>query len=113
MYYHAHVYWSTPEQRQTAIALREPLASTGASLGRVWDQPIGPHPLPMYQVNYCNDIKNLVENWLSGEGLSVLLHEDTGDDLRDHTLGARWIGNKLELDLEWLENYVKGKSNAG
>lgn len=107
MYYHAHVYWSTPEQRATALALRDLLAETSAGLGRVWDQPIGPHPLPMYQVNYCDDIKNLVERFLDNRGLSVLLHEDTGDDLRDHTVGARWIGPKLELDLDWLEAYAK------
>lgn len=111
MYYHAHVYWSTPEQRATALSLRDPLAKTGAGLGRVWDEPIGPHPLPMYQVSYCDDIKNLVEHWLDDESLSVLLHEDTGDDLRDHTEGARWIGSKLNLDLVWLEEYVR-KHNA-
>jgi aromatic ring-cleaving dioxygenase len=107
MYYHAHVYWSTPEQRAIALSLREPLSNAGAGLGRVWDTPIGPHPLPMYQVNYCDDIKNIVENWLEGEGLNVLLHEDTGDDLRDHTEGARWIGQELKLDLEWLAEYVR------
>lgn len=110
MYYHAHVYWSTSEQRAIALSLREPLANTGASLGRVWDEPIGPHPLPMYQVNYSDKIKNLVENWLEDEGLSVLLHEDTGDDVRDHTEGARWIGRQLNLDIEWLKNYTKEKS---
>lgn len=41
------------------------------------------------------------------EGLTILLHEDTGDDLRDHTEGTRWLGNELKLDLVWLENYVK------
>lgn len=110
MYYHAHVYWSTPEQRAKAISLRDLLAKTGAGLGRVWDKPIGPHPLPMYQVSYCDDIKSLVEHLLDNQDLSVLLHEDTGDDLRDHTEGARWIGNKLTLNLEWLEEYVRRHS---
>lgn len=109
MYYHAHVYWSTTEQRTRAIGLREQLARTGAGLGRVRDQPIGPHPLPMYQVNYCDDIKELVERCLDDKGLSVLLHEDTGDDVRDHTEGARWIGKKLDLNLVWLEEYVRNR----
>lgn len=106
MYYHAHVYWSTPEQRDIALKLRNNLAETSAGLGRVWDKPIGPHPLPMYQVNYCDDIKDAVENLLNNKNLTVLLHEDTGDDLRDHTEGTRWIGSELRLNLAWLEKYV-------
>lgn len=107
MYYHAHVYWSTPEQKTTAVELRKQLSELKCGLGRVWDQTIGPHPLPMYQVNYCDTIKEPVESLLATTGLTVLLHEDTGDDLRDHTEGTRWLGNALALDLVWLENYVK------
>ena len=107
MYYHAHIYWSTPEQRNIAVSLREPLDKHECGLGRVWDQPIGPHPLPMYQVNYCDTIKQPVEELLSSSGLTILLHEDTGDDLRDHTEGTRWLGETLQLDLDWLEEYIR------
>ena len=110
MYYHAHVYWSSPEQRNIAIGLRLQLADLDCSLGRVWDQAIGPHPLPMYQVNYCTTIQDSVEALLKSTGLTVLLHEDTGDDLRDHTEGARWIGQELKLDLEWLAEYVRNQN---
>lgn len=107
MYYHAHVYWSTLEQRATAIDARNKLIALDCGLGRVWDQPIGPHPLPMYQVNYCTTIQESVEALLKSTGLTVLLHEDTGDDLRDHTEGTRWLGQELELDLVWLEEYTR------
>lgn len=107
MKYHAHIYWSNDDQRSTAISLRQQLADLGCPLGRVWDQPIGPHPLPMYQINYDDNIAEKVEELLSGKNLTVLLHEDTGDDLRDHTEGTRWIGDALDLDIEWLENYAK------
>jgi aromatic ring-cleaving dioxygenase len=36
-----------------------------------------------------------------------LLHEDINDDVRDHTEGARWLGEPLQLDLVWLKNYNK------
>ena len=107
MYYHAHIYWPTPEQRSTAINLREPLDKLDCELGRVWDKPIGPHPLPMYQVNYSDTNKKPVEWLLETTGLTILLHEDTGDDLRDHSEGIRWLGKKLDLNLKWLEEYVK------
>lgn len=109
MHYHAHIYWNRTEERLVALSLRDELSKLGCSLGRVWDQSIGPHPLPMYQVNYNSVNAILVEKLLSNKGLSVLLHEDTGDDVRDHTSGARWIGTPLELDIKWLEQYVKDK----
>jgi DOPA 4,5-dioxygenase len=107
MYYHAHVYWSSDDEKTTALTIRAKLAALDCGLGRVWDTPIGPHPLPMYQVNYCTTIQEPVEKLLTESGLTVLLHEDTGDDLRDHTEGTRWLGEKLNLDLVWLENYVR------
>jgi DOPA 4,5-dioxygenase len=107
MYYHAHVYWSSPEQREIAVGLRDQLAALDCGLGRVWDEPIGPHPLPMYQVNYCTAIQDSVEQVIESTELTVLLHEDTGDDVRDHTTGTRWLGQELELDLAWLEEYAR------
>lgn len=103
MNYHAHIYWSDKTQRELALSLRQKLAELGCRIGTVWDMPIGPHPLPMYQVNYNDDIKNNVETLLSTLGLVVLLHEDTGNDILDHTVGARWLGEALGLDLEWLK----------
>lgn len=109
MDYHAHVYWSSVDERRTALSLRKDLEDLGLSLGRVWDTKVGPHPLPMYQVNYSDSDAHAVEELLSFSGLSVLLHEDTGDDLRDHTDGARWLGSPLDLDLEWLRAYAEVK----
>lgn len=110
MYYHAHVYWSDAVQRNVALNIREQLTKLECSLGRVWDHAIGPHPLPMYQVNYCTAIQGPVEHLLKSTGLTVLLHEDTGDDLRDHTEGARWLGETLSLNIEWLKSYIGAKN---
>lgn len=111
MLYHAHIYWQNESQRSEALKLRPLFSDLGCSLGTIWDKEIGPHPFPMYQVNYNSDIQESVEELFSTVKLDILLHEDTGDDLRDHTEGARWIGHKLKLDLEWLEDYVR-KNNG-
>jgi DOPA 4,5-dioxygenase len=102
MEYHAHIYWTTPEESANAISFRENLADLGCKLGRVWDQPIGPHPLPMYQAVYDSSNKDLVEQYLTVNRGSntILLHESINDDLRDHTDGARWLGQALALKLE-------------
>ena len=107
MYYHAHIYWQNEAQGFEALRLRQPLQQLGCQLGTIHDEPIGPHPHAMYQVNYNTNIAEEVEELLSKTKLDILLHEDTGDDLRDHTEGARWLGHKLKLNLEWLKEYVR------
>jgi len=105
MEYHAHVYWGNSAERNRAMMLREWLEKEGCIMGRVWDTPIGPHPLPMYQVIYNNGNKGRVESFLRAnrETNSILLHESINDDLRDHTYGARWLGKELILNLQIFE----------
>ena len=106
MNYHAHVYWKNNAERDLALSLRTWLDELGCGLGAIHDKPIGPHPLPMYQVMYDDSIKPQVEVFLQSKSLSILLHEDIGiDHVRDHTDGARWINEPLELDLKFLENF--------
>ena len=102
MEYHAHIYWRDDKERARAISFRNYLEEAGCVMGRVWDQPIGPHPLPMYQIVYDSSNQELVERFLRNyrETNTVLLHESINDDLRDHTDGARWLGPALELKLD-------------
>lgn len=109
MHYHAHIYWQNEDQRREALHLRQPLQELGCQIGAIHEEPIGPHPHAMYQVNYNSNIAEEVEEMLSKTKLDILLHEDTGDDLRDHTTGARWIGRPLTLNIKWLEEYARSK----
>jgi aromatic ring-cleaving dioxygenase len=105
MNYHAHVYWKNNAEREIAISMRPSFLSMGASLGAIHDRPIGPHPLPMYQIMYDTSIQTEVETLLRIQPMSILLHEDIGiDHVKDHTDGARWINTSLDLDLQFLEN---------
>jgi aromatic ring-cleaving dioxygenase len=73
-------------------------------LGRWHDQPVGPHPVPMYQVAFAVDEFARLVPWLMlnrGE-LSVLVHPLTGDDYADHAQFALWLGTPLPLNLEVL-----------
>lgn len=106
MNYHAHIYWKHLGERVQALSLRSQLVELGCGLGAVHDRPIGPHPLPMYQVMYDSSNQNAVESLLATQTMSILLHEDVGiDHVRDHTEGARWIGESLDLDLEFLAHF--------
>ena len=103
MNYHAHIYWKNAKERKIALSLRLDLHDSGCGLGRIKNIPVGPHPFPMYQVTYEISIKKSVEQYLQKncKSLSILLHEDVGaNHKRDHTEGARWIGQKLDLNLK-------------
>jgi aromatic ring-cleaving dioxygenase len=58
----------------------------------------------MFQATYTSDNQAEVESMMTSQrsGLRVLLHESINNDLRDHTEGARWLGEPVALDLEWL-----------
>ncbi len=102
--FHAHVYFDTAS-RDAAARVREGLgARFDVRLGRWHDKPIGPHPKSMYQVAFLPDQFNQVVPWLmlNREGLDILIHPTTGDDVADHVDHASWLGEKLELDIESL-----------
>ena len=50
--YHAHIYYNR-ETRAVAERLREAIGNRfSAELGRRHDEPVGPHPVSMYQVAF-------------------------------------------------------------
>jgi DOPA 4,5-dioxygenase len=106
--YHAHVYYA-PEQRGAAEALRERLlrqADAGGVryVGRMADRPIGPHPLPQFEVHFPAAALTAIRAIIASTGLRALIHPLTDDDLADHTTNAHWIGEPLALDLAALDS---------
>ncbi|ARV58920.1 4,5-dioxygenase [Nostocales cyanobacterium HT-58-2] len=103
--FHAHVYFDTTS-REAAARVREGLAARfDVQLGRWHDKPIGPHPKAMYQVAFLPEHFGTVVPWLmlNRDSLDILVHPTTGHDLADHTDHALWLGEKLELNLEFLQ----------
>ena len=102
--YHAHVYYDAETTRGRAERLRKRLAVEfpGAKLGRWHDEVVGPHPQSMYQIEFPADMLAAFVPWLmlNRDGLTVLLHPETGDDYRDHTAHACWFGAALPLRVE-------------
>jgi DOPA 4,5-dioxygenase len=102
--FHAHIYFE-PSSRAAAARVREGLgASFEVQLGRWHDKPIGPHPTAMYQVAFLPEQFGKVVPWLmlNREGLNILVHPETGDDVGDHIERSLWLGEKLELNIEFL-----------
>jgi len=102
--YHAHIYYDPQRTRDRAARLRERVALEfpAAKLGRWHDQLVGPHTQSMYQIAFAGDLLAAFLPWLmlNRDGLTVLLHPETGNDYRDHTAHAAWLGGVLPLRLE-------------
>jgi aromatic ring-cleaving dioxygenase len=102
--YHAHVYYDPAQTRAAAERLRQRVADEfpEARLGRWHDALVGPHTRSMYQIAFPGGMIGTFLPWLmlNRDGLTILLHPDTGDDLLDHTAYAAWFGAVLPLRLE-------------
>jgi aromatic ring-cleaving dioxygenase len=103
-HYHAHVYYDPATTRKRADRLRGRIAVAfpQARLGRWHDELVGPHPQSMYQVAFPSEMLQRFVPWLmlNRDGLTVLLHPETGDNYADHSAHAAWFGAVLPLRLE-------------
>jgi DOPA 4,5-dioxygenase len=103
-HYHAHVYYDPATSRGRAERLRERIAAEfpQAKLGRWHDELVGPHPQSMYQIAFAAATLGAFVPWLmlNRDGLTILLHPETGDDYTDHTAHAAWFGAVLPLRVE-------------
>ena len=102
--FHAHVYYG-PTERRAAEALRGEFERDRAVLfvGRMMEGPVGPHPLPQFEVHFLEASLPAVVAAIEASGLTALVHPLTDDDLADHTAHARWIGEPLALDTSMLD----------
>ncbi len=99
--YHAHVYFE-----QDTLAFATSLCHDAGELypvtvGRVHQKLVGPHSKWSCQIKFTSkDFEQLVP-WLeeNRQGLSVLVHALSGDELDDHTIYAYWLGDPVPLDL--------------
>jgi aromatic ring-cleaving dioxygenase len=103
--YHAHIYYK-PDTKPVAATIREAIESGfDVRMGRWHDEPVGPHPVSMYQVAFeVAEFPRLVP-WLmlNRGGLDVLVHPETDDAYDDHAIHAVWLGTPQNLRLDILK----------
>jgi len=102
--YHAHLYFE-----QETLAFAKYLCEKAGDLftlqvGRVHQKNIGPHPKWSCQITFTSSDFEKFIPWLEEQrqGLSVLVHGVTGDNLKDHTEYAYWLGTEIELSLDFF-----------
>lgn len=87
---------------------------------RFWEEPIGPHPVAMFEVNlFTPEQFGAFIPWLviNRGPLSALVHPNTVDERgelldaeRDHTQRAIWMGAQLPLDLSLFKRLKQQKA---
>lgn len=108
--YHAHIYFSE-ETLFSALGVRHQMLEHFSSVksdlrvGNLITRGVGPHPLPMFEVNFKKEVLNEIILWLETNRKDhvVLIHPVTGNDPKDHTLLALWLGDPLQLDMSKLD----------
>lgn len=107
--WHAHIYYGATEREATDV-LRGQFAEMMIGddvpilfVGRMTDRPVGPHPIPQFEIHFAASAGGVVARTITASGLRALIHPLTDDDLADHTTLAKWIGEPLDLDVSVLD----------
>ena len=107
MNYDIHIYWRNSDEREEALELQKVRIENNVQTFPFVEKPIGPHPYPMFESHVTTQTLPAIESLLAvnRKSCSILIHEKTGDHDYDHTKGARFLGEPLELNIEFLRNF--------
>lgn len=102
--YHAHVYFDADEYPQAEALCLSAGEQFSLKVGRMHVKPVGPHPRGSCQLSFSASLLGELIPWLlqHRNGLTVLFHGISGDDLKDHTDYAFWLGKEETLNLDAL-----------
>jgi len=105
--YDIHIYWRNNDERDEALALQRVLIANSVQTFPFVEKPIGPHLYPMFESHVTTQTLSAIEALLvvNRKSCSILIHKKTGDHIYDHTKGARFLGEPLELNIEFLRNF--------
>ena len=107
--YHAHVYYDETNRDFARQLCTDVGDRFGLQIGRFHDKPIGPHPMWSCQIMFDSRDFDVLIPWMdeNRNGLSVLVHGLTGNDLKDHTDYAYWLGSEHALNLSIFKESEK------
>lgn len=102
--WHAHIYFNADCLDQAKEIIDAAGQRFPVNVGRLHEKNVGPHPAWSCQLAFAQKHFADVIPWLAANrrGLAILIHPCTGDDLKDHTDHAIWMGEVLPLELSIL-----------
>jgi aromatic ring-cleaving dioxygenase len=61
----------------------------------------------MFELNFSEIILTQVKSFFKNKTTySILIHTDTECDIKDHTVGAEWLGEPLQLNFNFFEKII-------
>ena len=101
--FHAHLYYDAGSLDKATRIADKAGELFDLVVGRKHEKAVGPHPMWSCQLAFKKIEFGNVIPWLSEnrEGLTVFIHGCSGDDVKDHTDYAIWMGSiePLKLDI--------------
>ncbi|MBL7543270.1 MAG: hypothetical protein JNL11_05610 [Bdellovibrionaceae bacterium] len=108
-YFHIHVYFEEKDINHAYVLLDKATAIGLFEVVRFQEKPVGPHPTAMVEMHFKESCYSQVLEWIKiNRGtLTAMIHQDTGDDFKDHTDNIQWLGEKRPLDFSFFELILK------
>ncbi len=105
--YHVHIYFEAGKESETnALEVSRQIAKffpdAVDDIHRIGKA--GPHLQPNIAVAIKPESFGEVVGWLqrNSKGLSILVHPESGDDLKDHLESTLWLGKPVPLNLAFF-----------
>ena len=100
--YHVHLYFDENTLEQAVKLGEQANEKFTLNPGRVHQKNVGPHPCWSQQLAFDGDQYDSLIPWLdeNRNGLTILIHGLSGDNYKDHTEHASWLGTPVALNLE-------------
>ena len=102
--FHAHVYFDANTVEQARTLCTAAAERFGATMGRLHEKPVGPHPDWSCQLAFEPEAFGKLIPWLAmnRRGLVIFTHPLSDNPLVDHRDRALWMGAARPLDLSVL-----------
>jgi len=106
--YHIHIYFE-PETTDEISAL-----SVSSQLNELFPEyiegtynvgTVGPHIMPNIELDISREGYGEILQWLqlNSQGLSILIHPETGDDMKDHLESSIWINKEVGYNQTFFD----------
>jgi len=107
--FHAHIYYDESTYEQASALCNKAGKMFDIAVGRKHKQALGPHLKWSCQLAFVPEVFGELVPWLAlhRDGLTVFIHPETGNDLKDHTEYAMWMGKIEPLNLTIFKSEIE------